>query len=169
MEQSLDLHSGAAKGYKVGDVVGIVTADVAGDVGAGALLTVVENSGLDTLYLSGIQGTSATGSFKDTEDFRYVDPVSGVIANATTGGGPVFTSDLVVDGAPYDGKHFLVNQFDHGMHATNNQLQLLDIAGNSEKSTLSLDLAVNASTISVGSVGFSTFEGAPIVLEVLVM
>ena len=69
----------------------------------------------------------------------------------------------MVDGAPYDGKHFLVNQFDHGMHATNNQLQLLDIAGNSEKSTLSLDLAVNASTISVGStVGFSTFEGAPI-------
>ena len=155
--------AGAAKGYKVGDVVGIVTADVAGDVGAGALLTVVENSGLDTLYLSGIQGTSATGSFKDTEDFRYVDPVSGVIQNASTGSGPVFTSDLVVDGAPYDGKHFLVNQFDHGMHATNNQLQLLDIAGNSEKSTLSLDLAVNASTISVGStVGFSTFEGAPI-------
>ena len=49
------------------------------------------------------------------------------------------------------------------MHATNNQLQLLDIAGNSERSTLSLDLAVNASSISVGStVGFSTFEGAPI-------
>ena len=155
--------AGIAKGYKVGDVVGIVTADVAGDVGSGALLTVIENSGLDTLYLSGIQGTSATGSFKDTENFRYIDPVSGAIQNASTGSGPVYTSDLVVDGAPYDGKHFLVNQFDHGMHATNNKLELFDIEGNSQKSSLSLDLAVNASSISVGStVGFSTFEGAPI-------
>ena len=49
------------------------------------------------------------------------------------------------------------------MHATNNKLELFDIEGNSQKSSLSLDLAVNASSISVGStVGFSTFEGAPI-------
>ena len=69
MEQLLDLQqTGTAKGYKVGDVVGIVTADVSGNVGAGAFFTIEENSGLDTLYLSGIQGSSATGSFKDTED-----------------------------------------------------------------------------------------------------
>jgi len=155
--------AGTAKGYKVGDVVGIVTADVSGSVGVGAFLTIEENSGLDTLYLSGIQGTSATGSFKDTEDFRYVDPVSGLVQNASTGSGPVLASDLTLDGGVYDGKHFRVSHFNHGMHATNNKLQLFDIAANAEISLLSLDVGVSASSISVGStVGFSTFEGAPI-------
>ena len=155
--------AGTAKGYKVGDVVGIVTADVSGNVGAGAFFTIEENSGLDTLYLSGIQGSSATGSFKDTEDLRYADPISGVIQNASTGGGPVLASDLTLDGGLYDGKHFRVSHFNHGMHATNNKLKVFDVAPNAEISLLSLDIDVSASSISVGStVGFSTFEGAPI-------
>ena len=145
-------------GYQVGDVLGIVTS-TAGNQGQNARLSVTDvGGGVDTLYLSNIQGTNdLAGSFKKDGVVRY--------ANGTTPtqptGNPTYYSNLVVDGAPYDGKTFRVNQFDHGMHSNSNKVELKNIKSNVVSTELSGNLPSNeVDTISVGSTAqFNMFEG----------
>jgi len=147
-------------GYQVGDIVGIVTSVSAGGSGrgSGALLTITANSsGVDTLFLDNIKGTSGNGSFKDGQAFRYTDGGG----NIQTVVGTTLRGDLVEDGTPFDGKHIYISQFDHGMYATNNKLKVVDVRSNDKFTNLGVALTTTeASTISVASTsGFATFEG----------
>ena len=98
-------------GYTTGDVVGLTTADLNGKIGSGALITINTIGGVDTLYVSNVHGTNGTGGFKEGTNIKYYDD-SG---NLKT---PVIEilSGLTEDGAPNDGQHFQVNQFNQGMH-----------------------------------------------------
>ena len=50
----------SGNGYKVGDVVGIVTSSVSSNTGRNALITISAIDGVDTLYLTDVQGRSTT-------------------------------------------------------------------------------------------------------------
>ena len=146
-------------GYTGGDVVGIVTADMEGNVGTGALITITDTGGLDTLYLSGIQGTGSAGGggFIKNQNIRYYDD-AGAIQDLVGG----LWEGLQVNAAPYDGNYIKVDQFEHGMNATNNKLELKDIKSNLNTTTLSSNLVETDSTISVGSTlspDLNKFEG----------
>ncbi len=146
-------------GYTGGDVVGIVTADMNGNVGTGALISITNTGGLDTLYLSGIQGTGSAGGggFIKNQNIRYYDD-AGAIKDLIGG----LWEGLQVNAAPYDGNYLKVNQFEHGMNAVNNKLELKNIKSNLNTTTLSTNLVDTDSTISVGSTlspNLNTFEG----------
>ena len=146
-------------GYRQGDVVGIVTAGASGSgTGTGALLSVINKTdGIDTLFLTNIKGTAASGGFINNGAFRYTDG-GGNIQEVV---GTLYDGNLVEDGTPNDGKHIYISQFDHGMYATNNKLTVTDVRGNSNSTNLGVALTTTeANTISVGSTtGLDTFEG----------
>ena len=150
-------------GYTAGDIVGIKTSDMTGFVGSGARIVITDVDGIDTLYLSEIQGSNGSGSFKSSEPARYVDDL-GVPKNV--GSDIQYTSDLVVNAAPYDGKHMLINQYDHGMHQNNNKLNLGYIESNLESTTLESNMGTDSTeSISVGSTSspyFAKFEGVEV-------
>ena len=144
-------------GYKIGDVVGIVTSQV-GDKGINAEITITDiGGGIDTLYLDKIQGTSNTGSFNKDGVVRYLDGTS----IYPVGVGTNYRENLAPTAAPNDGQHLLVRQFDHGMNSTSNKVKLNNIKSNTTGSSLTLDLvSTETSTISVASTSpFGTFEG----------
>tara|TARA_R100000655_G_scaffold18831_1_gene39547 strand:- start:3913 stop:11277 length:7365 start_codon:yes stop_codon:yes gene_type:complete len=147
-------------GYTGGDIVGLTTSDMTGNIGEGALIRISDNGGIDTLYLSGIQGTNATGGFKFNEDLRYYDN-AGVIKNTNQ----KLLTNLVADAVPNDGTHIKVNEFDHGMHSNQNVLILNNIRSNLDTTVLNTDFTTSDLTISVGSTqspDFNTFEGIPV-------
>ena len=150
-------------GYTGGDVVGIKTSDMTGNIGDGARIVITDVDGVDTLYLSGIKGTGSAGSggfLKDTV-LRYYDN-SGNIQEAT---GTNYLNNLTEDSAPYDGKHMRIMQFDHGMYSSNNKLELSSISSNMEFTSLSANLESIDTTISVASTvspDLNTFEGIPV-------
>ena len=151
-------YSGLGNGYRVGDVLGIVTSS-AGNQGADARITITDiGSGLDTIYLDNIQGTNdAVASFKKESAFRYVDGTTPV--NSTKGF--KYYTNLVVDPAPYDGKTMRISQFDHGMHSSTNKVELKGIRSNVVSTQLVSDLGDGeVGSISVGSTAqFNVFEG----------
>ena len=146
-------------GYRQGDIVGIVTAGASGSgTGTGALFSVTaKTDGIDTLFLTNIKGTAASGGFINNGAFRYTDG-GGNIQEVV---GTLYDGNLVEDGTPNDGKHIYISQFDHGMYATNNKLTVTDVRGSSKFTNLGVELTTTeASNISVGSTsGFETFEG----------
>ena len=143
-------------GYLVGDVLGIVTS-TAGNKGENATLTVTDiGGGLDTLFLSNIQGTNVANSFVKDGNVRYAEGTT-----PTTLSGKTYYSNLIVDGAPYDGKTLRISQFDHGMHSNSNKVELKGIKSNVVSTELTGDLnSSEVDTISVGStIQFNIFEG----------
>ena len=146
-------------GYRQGDIVGIVTAGASGSgTGTGALFTITaKTDGIDTLFLTNIKGTAASGGFINNGAFRYTDG-DGAIQEVV---GTLYDGNLVEDGTPNDGKHIYISQFDHGMYATNNKLTVTDARGNSNSTNLGVALTTTeAASISVGSTtGLDTFEG----------
>jgi len=153
---SITNYSGLGNGYQVGDVLGIVTS-TAGNRGKDAQFVVTDiGSGLDTVYLSNIQGTNVANSFVKDGNVRYADGTT-----PTTLSGKTYYSNLVVDGAPYDGKTLRISQFDHGMHSNSNTVQLKGIKSNVVSTELSSNLTSSeVDTISVGStIQFNMFEG----------
>ena len=147
-------------GYTGGDIVGIKTSDMDGDIGNGARLVITDVGGIDTLYLSNIKGTSTAGKggFIEDQTLRYFND-SAVI---TTLSGTKYLNNLTEDGAPYDGKHMRIDQFDHGMYSSNNKLKLSNIPSNLEFTSLTVDLTDDSTTVSVASTlspDLNTFEG----------
>ena len=156
-------------GYKEGDVVGIVTSSTGLGRGENAEITILSHKGgdgIDTLYLSSIHGTAVANSFAKNGQFKYLandGTITVMNADDTPPGdeGASFREDLVLDGIPYDGKHLRIDQFDHGMHASNNKLVISNASGNYESTVLSADISSSeTSSISVGSTAqFDMFEG----------
>lgn len=137
-------------GFSVGDLVGITTADV-GNVGTGAKVSISAVDDIDTLYLSNVQGDNfiVGGNLQ-----IYVNDV------AQTGyANTIITSSTAVGGL-YAGNVIEVSQINHGMAADNNKVSITGIKPDTVPTTLSVDLDIDATTVSLANTtGFSRFEG----------
>jgi len=140
----------SGSGYVVGDTVGLTTADIGG-FGDGAVINVESLWGVDTFYLTNVQGEEMVVG----AGLSYYDN-SGTIGYS---GANVVTNN-VTSGDVNDGSWFFVDHYDHGMYADNNKVTLSKIRPNTPVNALSANLGVDDTVISLGSTtGLETFEG----------
>ena len=145
---TLGLQTG--NGWVAGDVVGITTADVGGK-GTGARMTIRDTMDVDTLYLTNVQGDNFTvgGNLQ-----IYVNETPGVSLASTQ-----ITSSNAVGGL-FAGNVVEVNHYNHGMSADNNLVDITGIAPDTVPTTLSVDLDITDTQISLAdTTSYSTFEG----------
>jgi hypothetical protein len=139
-------------GYKVGDVVGIVTSTVSPVGGRDAQVTITGiGTGIDTLYLTNVQGNAFNVG---VASISYYDNSGNLVSLANT----TITSSTPVGGF-YSGNYFKVNHFDHGMYANNNKIAIYNVASNVVPTNLTSTLSTTDTTISIASTSdFTTFE-----------
>lgn len=142
-------------GYAVGDVVGIKTSDVSPIGGNDAQITITSVDGLDTLYLSNVQGSS------------FNVGVSTLVYYDANNNGQAISSIRVDSSTPmggfYSGNFFKVNHPNHGMYSTSNKVEISNVSTDIAPTTLSLPITSSSTTVSVASTtNFNTFEGLPI-------
>mgnify|MGYP001294146206 CR=1 FL=1 len=147
--QSVSVTSSAkGHGYSKGDIVGLATADMIS--GGGAQISVDTISGVDTLYLTNVQGENYTLG----QDL--------VVNGAVPQSGAVdITSNEVVSDL-FTGNVIEVSQYSHGMTAGNNKVEISNVSPTTEPAPLTAELGLNDNFIVVGSTNiskFSTFEG----------
>ena len=141
----------AGTGYSVGDKLSFSVSSTGGS-GSGFELAVSSITGIDTLYLTNVQGENFDSS-------GSVDIVSFTGSTATSYASTHFTSSNVLDDL-YSGNVIEVNQYNHGMHSSNNVARLSGVLPNRKSSTLTSDVSINATSISVANTNtFSTFQG----------
>ena len=145
----------SGNGYKVGDIVGIVTSSVSSATGRNATITISAAPNLDTLYLSGIQGSS----FNVGMGLTYYDNSGSAVSLAST-----TIRSYAENGGVDGGSYIKVNHFNHGMYGNTNVLSLSDIDTSAVSTNLSAQLLLtDVSSISVASTsGFATFEGVAV-------
>ena len=137
-------------GYAVGDIVGITTSSVSS--GRGSQISVNAIDGIDTLYLTDVQGESFYST--PTTTLYYDNGTSWVgLANTYT------TSSTTVSDL-YTGNVIEVTQYNHGMHSDANKVKISGVFPDTIPTTINANLSINSTSISVvdGS-SFSTFEG----------
>jgi len=147
----------AGNGYKVGDVVGIVTSNVVGNQGKDAIITIVSITGVDTLYLENIQGsfTNTLGS-----QFGYYDNNNALVSVAST-----TIRNFTPSSNQYSGNYLRVDHFDHGMYGNTNKLRIYDVESSTAPVIITSPLIATSTSISVsaGDTGnFTIFEGIPV-------
>ena len=152
-------------GYKVGDVVGIVTSSVGDGQGGGAEVTINTITGIDTLYLTDIKGeVGSGGDWKTGIGLTYVvDSGSDLVPTATDAAYNITGVDINTIGIN-SGTSYRVNHFNHGMYSSTNKVKIEGIQSDVPASTLSADISLNeTSTISVAStLPFHKFEGVEV-------
>lgn len=145
-------------GYAIGDVVGIVTSTVSSNTGEGAKITITgNNNGIDTLYLSNVQGDT----FNDGTRLVYYNDSNARVTLGST----YIRGDSVSFGGIYNGNCIKVDHFDHGMYSSNNKVTISDVQSNISPVTLSTGLNVTDSIINVSTAdtsNFASFEGSPV-------
>lgn len=136
-------------GYAIGDVLGITTSNVV--KGVNATVTVSNINGIDTLYLTNVQGEE----FTDGQDLIYYEGSTAVsLANTDVRGSSSLISNL------YDGRVIEVDHYNHGMMADNNKVTLADIDPNTVPILLTANLTTDSTSISIANTStFATFEG----------
>ena len=150
-------------GYQVGDVVGIVTSSTSTQTGRNARITIGAITGLDTLYLTNVQGEFGTVSsgkeFAVGAALSYYGNSGTIVSMA----GTTITS-ATSDGGVNSGNYIKVDHFNHGMYSTTNKLLLNEIESSEPSTSLSVELIVSeTSAISVANTSvFTTFEGQPV-------
>ena len=143
----------AGNGYQVGDVVGLTTS-----LGRDARITIQAIDGLDTLYLSNVQGEKgASKTFQVGAALSYHNDSGTVVSLAST----TITDRTSEGGGVNSGNYLRINHFDHGMYSSTNKVVLTDIESDVPATTLSSALAIDeTATISIASTAnFTTFEG----------
>jgi len=153
---------GAGEGYKKGDIVGITTSQSNSKKGRGVEIRIGEIQGTDTLYLTNIQGANAswTNSIGQSLNYRDGSATSGTIGIATH----TITS-YTANGAPFDGSHFEVEDFEHGMYSTSNKITIKGIQPDTPLVNLSASISATDTQLEVGSAQiskFAFFEGVPV-------
>lgn len=142
--------SSTGRGYKVGDVVGILTSSVAGSTGIGAELTISQVSSYDTLYLTNVQGQE----FSSTATLQYFNNAGTRTSTSLT----VFSSQVI--GNLYSGNIMKVSHFGHNMYSSANKVEIFNVESDLAPVTLTTDLNANSTQINVTSgTDFLTFEG----------
>ena len=139
----------SGSGYVSGDTVGILTAGM-GNAGSGAVINVESLWGIDTLYLTNVQGEG----FSVGAGLSYFDSGTPVASNNEV------TSSAITGGSINDGTWFSINHYNHGMYADNNKVELAKVKPNTPFNLLSGNLGVDDNIISLASTtGLDTFEG----------
>jgi hypothetical protein len=137
-------------GYVAGDTVGLTTADMGG-FGDGAVITINTLGGIDTLYLTNVQGEEMVVG----AGLSYYDD-GGVIGFT----GVNVLSSSATSGNVTDGSWFFVDHYDHGMYADNNKVTLSKIRPNTPVNILAANLGVDDTVVSLATTtGLLTFEG----------
>ena len=136
-------------GYVVGDILGITTSSVV--KGSGAQITVSTIDGIDTLYLTGVQGES----FTDTEDLIVYNNTTAVAyANTDIRGSSSVYNNV------YQGNVIEIYQPNHGMHADTNVVEIKNVTPSTAPIKLTANLGISDTTISIANTSeFTTFEG----------
>ena len=143
----------SGSGYKVGDVVGIVTSSVFSNSGTAAQFTITAVTDYDRIYLTNVQGQS----FTTGETLQYFDN-SNVRSNTSLS---VLSSTQL--GSIFSGNYFKVNHFAHGMHSTTNQVEISGVESDIPKVQITASFSPNSTQVSVAStIDFGTFEGIPV-------
>ena len=153
---------GAGEGYKKGDIVGITTSQSNGKRGRGAEIRVGEIQGTDTLYLTNIQGENNSWTNSIGQQLRYID---GSVPNGSIGVGTHTITSYSVDGAPFDGRHFKVEDFEHGMYSNSNRVTIKGIQPDTPLVKLVANISATDTQLEVGSTNvglFSKFEGVAV-------
>jgi len=134
-------------GYVEGDVLGITTSGV--QKGTSGTIAVNSVSGTDTLYLTNVQGENFSGNLLVYSGDAAVEPAPSV---------PISSSSLISQ--LNTGNVFEVSQYNHGMHAANNLVEINGVRADTKPVKLATKLAADATLISLASTtGFDTFEG----------
>lgn len=137
-------------GYQVGDSLFIPS--LGNGLGVGAELTVSQTNYNNTFIIDNVQNTFVAG----VSTLSFVNS-SGV---TTTIGAGVTVSSVTED-QYYTGRHIKVYQVNHGMHSTENYVQLSDVRPTKEEanSKLTTNLTTTSTSIPLVSTnGFSIFE-----------
>jgi len=135
-------------GYAVGDILGITTSSVA--KGKNAKISVSTIDGVDTLYLTNVQGES----FATNDNLQYYNGSTTVALGVT-----VRENSSVINNL-YDGRVMEITQYNHGMHQDTNKVVISNVDPNTIPTTITADLGLSDSTISVANTSiFGTFEG----------
>jgi len=143
----------SGRGYKVGDVIGIVTADI-GNAGSGVRIGINSLGGIDTLYLTDVQAELFNTT---TNDLLYYHDSGSTVDT----GLDIITYDAT--GSVYTGEYFRVDCRNHGMHSLSNKVIIEGVESDAVPTELSVALASNDTTVSVASTSqFATFEGATV-------
>jgi hypothetical protein len=145
----------SGNGYAVGDVVGIVTSSVSSNTGSNARFEISEITGIDTLYLTNVQGQGLNVGVGLT-----VFTESGQVSMAST----VVTSTTPIGGR-FSGNYMSVDHFDHGMYANNNKIIISDVLPNTAPVILAAPLEISDTVVNVAigdTTNFSIFEGLPV-------
>ena len=137
-------------GWATGDVVGITTSQ-AGGRGSGAQLSIRDVNGVDTLYLTNVQGEEIT---------------AGGLLQIYTGStaGPALADTSITSSSPVGGEFagnvFEVTHYNHGMTADNNIVSISGVDPDTIPTQLSVDLDLSDSVIALAdTTSFSRFEG----------
>jgi len=141
-------------GYVIGDVLGITTASLTAPnkKGTGAEITIDDVWGVDTLYLSNVKGEKFT-----TNNYLVYTANDGT---TSTGAATTVVTSSTVNGSLYEGNIIKVDQYNHGLTSDNNKVILSNIEPDTIPTTLTADLSLTGTTISVASTAtFANFEG----------
>ena len=155
------VHPDFGTGYKVGDVVGIQTSTTSTQTGRDARITITAINGVDTLYLTNVQGqfnTSGT-EFAVGAAVSYYSDATTIVSAAGTN-----IVSASANGGVYSGDYFKVDHFNHGMYSTTNKVVVNNIKSDVPATVLTSQVTLDeVSTISVASTeNFTTFEGRPV-------
>ncbi len=150
-------------GYQVGDVVGIQTSTTSSATGRDARITIGDVTGVDTLYLTNVQGGfGGSGSGKEFAVGVALSYFSGSSTIVSAAGTNIISSNA--DGGIYSGDCFKVDHFNHGMYSTTNKVVVDNIKSDIPTTILTSELIVGeTSYINIdSSSNFETFEGRPV-------
>ena len=144
--------SAPGSGYQVGDLVGIVTADMSGS-GSGVRLGIASLGGLDTLFLTNIQSEEFTAGNSVTYNHS-----AGTVIDS---GLDVITYDAT--GSMFTGEYAKVGCFNHGMYGSGNKVVITGATPDTLPTVTSTIVNSTTSAIAIGdSTGFDVFEGVQV-------
>ncbi len=137
------------QGYQIGDIVGIVTAEMSGS-GSGARIGINSLGGLDTLYLTNIQAEE----FTNAANINYYHDLGTTIDSG------VDVTRYDETGSLFTGEYAKVSYFNHGMYGTGNKVAISGVSPNTLPTTTSTIVNSTTSAIAIGdSTSFDVFEG----------
>jgi hypothetical protein len=144
----------SGSGYKVGDVVGILTSSVSGNTGNGAVITISAVSNYDTIYLTNVQGQTFTTS----ATLQYFDN-----AGARTGISSLSILSSTTLSEIYQGNIMKVSHFGHNMYSSANRVSITGVESDLPLQPLVSEFNANSQQVSIAStIGFDSFEGVPV-------
>ena len=132
--------------------MGITTADV-GNAGTDAEVTVTGIFGIDTLYLTNVQGEKFNNGRRLV---YYTDIVNNTIVDS----GVDVRNDSLLNGDLYSGNILEVSNSNHSMNSIQNVVQIDGVKSDTSGILLTADVNSTDTTISVANTApFATFEG----------